>query len=96
MTNEMHEMMQRSDSNAEDVISRIMELATKKFDMCKVGDNSAITKNIQTELAIFPKKENVDGKMVGKIVKSIRMHPDKYVWVQLINGKEFERSEKAV
>lgn len=93
MTNEMHELMQCPNADAGDVINRIMELAIKKFELCTVGDNTEVTKKIQTELAIFPQKENVDGKMVGKIVKSIRMHPDKRVWVQLINGKEFERSE---
>ena len=96
MTNEMHDMMQKPDADTGDVINRIMDLASKKFEMCKVGDNTAITKNIQTELAIFPKKENVDGKMVGKIVKTIKMHPDKHVWVQLINVKEFERTESTV
>lgn len=93
MTNEMHELMQSPNADAGDVIDRIMDLAIKKFELCTVGDNTELTKKIQTELAIFPQKENVDGKMVGKIVKSIRMHPDKRVWVQLINGKEFERSE---
>ena len=93
MTNEVHELMQSPNADAGDVIDRIMDLAIKKFELCTVGDNTELTKKIQTELAIFPQKENVDGKMVGKIVKSIRMHPDKRVWVQLINGKEFERSE---
>ena len=85
MTNEMHDMMQKPDADTGDVINRIMDLASKKFEMCKVGDNTAITKNIQIELAIFPKKENVDGEMVGKIVKTLKMHRDNHGWVQLIN-----------
>ena len=64
--------------------------------MCKVGDNTEITKSIKTELAIFPQKESVDGNVVSKIISSIKMYPDKHIRVRLINGKEFERPENHV
>ncbi len=96
LTNEINDMISSPKSETADVIEKIMSLAAKKFDMCKVGDNTEITKSIKTELAIFPQKESVDGNVVSKIISVIKMYPDKHVRVQLINGKEFERPENLV
>lgn len=96
LTNEINDIISSPKSETADVIEKIMNLAAKKFEMCKVGDNTEITKSIKTELAIFPKKESVDGNVVSKIVNSIKMYPDKHIRVQLINGKEFERPENLV
>lgn len=96
LTNEINDMISSPESESADVIEKVMHLAARKFDMCKVGDNTEITKSIKTELAIFPKKESVDGNVVSKIVNSIKMYHDKHIRVQLINGKEFERPENLV
>jgi len=93
LTNEVHEMMEDSGAEPQSVIDKIMNLASTKFKLCKVGDNSEITKRIKTEFAIYPKKDNVDGEMVQKVIKEIKLHPDKVIRVQLINGKEFERTQ---
>ena len=42
---------------------------------------------------MLPKQETVDGRAADKVIKSIKMHPDKHIWVQLINGKVFEKKE---
>lgn len=91
LTNEINDIIGSSKSEAADVIERIMNLASKKFKMCKAGDNTEITKSIKTELAIYPQKDTVDGNVVSKIISGIKMYPDKHISVQLINGKEFER-----
>lgn len=96
LTNEINDMISSPKSGTADVIEKIMSFAAKKFDMCKVGDNTEITKSIKTELAIFPQKEGVDGNVVSKIISVIKMYPDKHIRVQLINGKEFERPENLV
>lgn len=96
LTNEINDMISSPKSESIDVNEKIMHLASRKFDMCKVGDNTGITKKIKTELAIFPKTEIVDGNVVSKIIQGIKMYPDKHIWVQLINGKEFERTENLV
>lgn len=95
-TNEINDMIGSPKSEAADVIERIMNLASKKFEMCKVGDNTEITKSIKTELAIYPQKDTVDGNVVSKIISGIKMYPDKHIRVQLINGKEFERTQNLV
>lgn len=93
-TNEMNEAMDNLDIDTEDVIAKIMDLASLKFSKCKVGSNTAITDNIKTVLAIYPQKDMVDGKTIDKIVKRIRMHYDKSIQIELINGKEVERKEQ--
>ena len=59
-----------------------MELASAKFNICEAGDNSAITEKIKSELAMLPKQETVDGRAADKVIKSLKMHPDKHIWVQ--------------
>ena len=93
LTNEMNELIQKPDTDSGEVIDKIMELASAKFNICEAGDNSAITEKIKSELAILPKQTTVDGRAADKVIKSIKMHPDKYIWVQLINGKVFEKKE---
>ncbi len=93
LTNEMNELIQKPDTDSGEVIDKIMELASAKFNICEAGDNSAITEKIKSELAILPKQTTVDGRVADKVIKSIKMHPDKHIWVQLINGKVFEKKE---
>lgn len=93
LTNEMNELIQKPDTDSGEVIDKIMELASAKFNICEAGDNSAITEKIKSELALLPKQETVDGRVADKVIKSIKMHPDKHIWVQLINGKVFEKKE---
>ena len=93
LTNEMNELIQKPDTDSGEVIDKIMELASAKFSICEAGDNSAITEKIKSELAILPKQTTVDGRVADKVIKSIKMHPDKHIWVQLINGKVFEKKE---
>lgn len=92
LTNEIHEMMENTAVEPRSVIDKIMNLASTKFRMCTVGDNSEITKQIKTEFAIYPKKEKVDGNMVQKVIKEIRLHPNNSVSMKFINGKEFIRT----
>lgn len=93
LTNEMNELIQNPDTDSGEVIDKIMELASAKFNICEAGDNSAITEKIKSELAILPKQTTVDGRAADKVIKSIKMHPDKHIWVQLINGKVFDKKE---
>lgn len=93
LTNEMNELIQKPDTDSGEVIDKIMELASAKFNICEAGDNSAITEKIKSELAILPKQTTVDGRAADKVIKSIKMHPHKHIWVQLINGKVFEKKE---
>ena len=93
-SNEMNEAMDSIGIDVEDVIGKIMELASLKFNKCTVGNNTAMTEFIKQKLALYPQREVVDGVTMGQIVKKIKMHPNKTIWVELINGKEIERKEK--
>ncbi len=93
-TNEMNEAIDDIEMDIEDVIDKIMGLASVKFNKCTIGSNIAITEIIKQKLAIYPQKEMVDGEIMNQIVKKIKMHPNKTIWVELINGKEIERKEK--
>lgn len=80
----------------ENVIEKIMNLASVKFEQCKAGDNTAITQKIKESLAIYPKKVMADGKTIEKIVRKIKILPNKEICIELINGKEFERREREI
>ena len=94
--NELIEVMENPESEIEDAINRIMNLASVKFTLCKEGDNTAVTERIKTSMAIYPKKANVDGEVIEKIVRKIRMYPNKQLAIEFINGKEFERKASVV
>lgn len=91
LSNEMNDAIDNIETDSDTVIKTIMNLASAKFDLCKTGNNSVITQNIKKELAIYPKAETVDGKMIDKIVKTIQITPDKQICIELVNGKRFER-----
>ena len=94
--NELIEVMENPESEIEDAINRIMNLASVKFTLCKEGDNTAVTERIKTSMAIYPKKANVDGEVIEKIVRKIRMYPNKQLAIEFINGKDFERKASVV
>lgn len=64
-----------------------------KFAECKEGDNTAITDQIKRELAMYARKPEPDGNIIGKIVDKILISYKKEVILKLMNGKEIERKE---
>jgi hypothetical protein len=59
-----------------------------KFNLCKAGDNTALTERIKESMAIYPQKTIADGKTIEKV----KIYPSKQLTVELINGKEFVKS----
>ena len=94
--NEVMEAIENPDCEIESAIEKIMNLASVKFKHCKAGDNTAITQKIKESLAIYPKKVKADGKTIEKIVRKIKLLPNKKICIELINGKEFERREREI
>lgn len=90
--NELAAIMENPESEMEDAISKIMHLASVKFNLCKAGDNTAVTENIKKSMAMYPKKAVADGETIGKVIRRIKIYPSKQLTVELINGKEFEKS----
>lgn len=74
-------------------IEKIQQLAAMKFAECKEGDNTAITDQIKRELAMYARKPEPDGNIIGKIVDKILISYKKEVILKLMNGKEIERKE---
>lgn len=72
-------------------VKQIIELAELRFKNCKTADNSAVTTEIEKKMAMYPKSDMADGKMIKQIIKTIKIMPDKSAAITLINGKIFER-----
>lgn len=89
---ELIETMENPDSEMEDTISKIMNLASVKFNLCKTADNTAVTEKIKRNMAMYPQKTIADGKIIESVVRRIKIYPNKRLAVELINGKEFEKS----
>ena len=90
-TNEVKSIMNSPDTEMEYAICKITELAELCFRCCKIGDNSAVTIEVEKQMAMYPKSDDADGKVIEQIIKSIAIMPDKTATVTLINGKSFER-----
>lgn len=91
--NELNEIMERKDAEASDVVEKMLELASIKFDRCMHGDYSAVTKEIEKCMAVYPHKDVPDGKTIENVIKAIKISPYKSVTVELKNGKEFTREK---
>ena len=89
--NALYEAMENSEADASEVIEKMLELASAKFNRCMSGDYSAITKKIELSMAVYPHKEIADGNIINDVIKTIKISPDKTITVELINGKEFIR-----
>ena len=90
-TNEVKNILSSADTEMSYAVGKITELAEIWFKHCKTADNSAVTDEIQKKMAMYPKSDNADGKIIEQIIKTIAIMPDKTVTITLINGKIFER-----
>lgn len=90
--NEMIAVMENPQSDAQTMLEKIMNLASAKFNLCEVGDNTAITDKIKEIMAVYSKQEMPDGKIIGKVVRKIKMYPDKEIEIELINGKKIRKN----
>lgn len=93
---ELAEKIENPESELEDIITKIMDLAAVKFQLCKEGDNTAVTEKIKEDMAVYAEKTEADGRIIGKIVHKIRIYPNRELVVELINGKELKRNVNAV
>lgn len=91
--NELNEVMESKDAEASEVIGKMLELASAKFNRCMHGDYSAVTKEIEKCMAVYTHKDVPDGKTIKNVIKTIKISPYKTVTVELINGKEFIREK---
>lgn len=91
--NELNEIMERKDAEASEVVGKMLELASIKFDRCLHGDYSAVTKEIEKCMAVYTHKDVPDGKTIKNVIKTIKISPYKTVTVELINGKEFTKEK---
>ena len=91
--NELNEIMENRDAEASDVVGKMLELASIKFDRCLHGDYSAVTKEIEKCMAVYPHKDVADSKTIENVIKTIKISPYKSVTVELINGKEFTKEK---
>lgn len=90
--NEMLEAMENPQSDAKTVLEKIMNLASTKFNLCRNGDNTAITDKIKQIMAVYPNREMPDGQIIGKVVRKIKMYPNKEIEIELINGKRIRKT----
>lgn len=90
-TRDVKNMIESTDTEMGEGVSQITELAELWFKHCKTADNSAVTTEIENTMAMYPKSDKVDGKIVNQIIKTIKIMPDKSATITLINGKIFER-----
>ena len=91
--NEVNQMTENPESELENIIEGILNLASIKFQRCKAGDSTALTEKIKECMAIYPKQEMPDGNTMEKVIRKIQMYPNRRLNIELINGKEFERGE---
>lgn len=93
-SNEVSAIMENPECDTETALEKIIRLASIKFDLCRDGDNSEVTKRIKECFALYPKKDRADGDIIKQVIERIGVAPDKTLYITLINGKEFERKEK--
>lgn len=72
-----------------DIVAEITRAAELRFDQCIEQDFTAIDKNIRKELSIRAEKPELDIKLIKSITKIMRLHPNKVVEMELINGNKF-------
>ena len=72
-----------------DIVAEITRAAELRFDQCIEQDFTAIDKNIRKELSIGAEKPELDIKLIKSITKIMRLHPNKVVEIELINGNKF-------
>lgn len=89
--NDVDELLRTLTAEPEEAAEKIMRLAAVKFTACKCEDNSAITKDIRNHMALYAKKETADGDALNKIIRVIKISPDKLLQIELMNGQIFER-----
>lgn len=94
--NELAGIINNPNAEIDNVIEKIMNLASAKFKACKAGDNTALSTKIKESLALYPKSIIADGNVIEKVIKRIRIHPNKEIVVEFINGKEIERREREI
>ena len=87
----VNEMMDDPEADSNEIIGKMLELASMKFKRCPNADNSAVTKKIEKCMAIYSHQPIADGKIINEVIRKIRIAPDKTMTIELINGKEFER-----
>lgn len=92
--NAVAEAMENPKSEIGMVIEKILDLAATKFQLCKAGDNSAITEKIKEIMALYAKKPVADSNTIEKVIRKIRIFPNKDIAVELINGKVLEAKNK--
>ena len=72
-----------------DIVAEITRAAELRFEQCIEQDFTAIDKNIRKELSIRAEKPELDIKLIKGITKIMRLHPNKVVEMELINGNRF-------
>ena len=93
--NALHEIMESNNKDTSEVVSKMLELASAKFNRCKHGDCSALTKRIERCMAVYPHRDVPDDRTINDIIKRIKISPLKTITVELINGKEFTREHQS-
>ncbi len=72
-----------------DIVDEIIRTSELRFEQCIEQDYTAIDKNIRKELSIRAEKSEFDLKLIKGITKTLRLHPNKVVEIELINGNRF-------
>lgn len=86
--NALNAFMEGFGAEDSEMIENVLNLASAKFNSCKYGDNTKITQNIKSRIAMYPKNDIADINIVNDIVKAIKISPCKTITIELINGKE--------
>lgn len=87
-TNELRLNMQNPIIDADEIISRIREVAMIRFSACENSDTTSQTEYIKEIIKGCHKQERIDADIIEKTVERITMTQDKMMIVRLINGKE--------
>ena len=74
----------------DDVINKIMELASMRFSDCRTSNYENVTKKLREEIQKGSQDHRISAEAIDKTIQRIILTPERIVKIRFKNGREFE------
>ena len=87
MTNEINQLLDQREVDANHVLSLILECAADKYRTCSIRESDHLTIKIKALFQEHNNDEKLDRELFEQTIKQVILQPDGSIKFQLLNGK---------